>query len=168
MVAVQGLQPWLEERMAFQAERAESPWVSRLGSPGPWGFHLDVRSLPRLRMEGSRHCSQVSSPQPHTRDSSLRGLAPVAPSPARFIPKGFQPIAGGERSVTTGHRLPTPAYPEGIAALRVVDSLASAGIPSGYGSLVEHEPVVFAALDHRLWAATPAGWKSGPNPEDSA
>ena len=24
--------------------------------------------------------------------------------------------------------------------------------------------MVFAALDHRLWAATPAGWKSGPKP----
>ncbi len=100
--------------MAFQAERAESPWVSRLGSPGPWGFHLDVRSLPRLRMEGRRHCSQVSSPQPHTRDSSLRGLAPVAPSPARFIPKGFQPIAGGERSVTTGSPRPSQPIPKGL------------------------------------------------------
>ena len=42
-----------------------------------------------------------------------------SPRQARFIPKGFQPIAGGERSDTTGQRTHEPVYPEGIAALRV-------------------------------------------------
>ena len=60
---------------------------------------------------------------------------PSLRSSARSIPKGFQPIAGGERSVTTGQWPPSQAYPVGIAALRVVDSRTSAGIPAGYGSL---------------------------------
>ena len=29
-------------------------------------------------------------------------------------------------------------------------------------------PMGVAALNHRLWAVTPAGWKGGPIPEDSA
>ena len=97
----------------------------------------------------------VLSPARETQASA--DCLPSLRSSARSIPKGFQPIAGGERSVTTGSRTPEPPYPEGIAALRVVDSRASAGIPSGYGSLLEREPVVFAALDQRLWSATPAG-----------
>ncbi len=32
------------------------------------------------------------------------------------IPKGFQPIAGGQRSATTGQAPPDDSYPEGIAA----------------------------------------------------
>ena len=90
----------------------------------------------RLPKECGRHCTQGSNPQPHSGDfKPPRTDLPSRRSPTPFIPKGFQPIAGGERSVTTGSRPPEPPYPEGIAALRVVDSRASAGIPSGYGSL---------------------------------
>ena len=113
----------------------------------------------RLPKECGRHTTQGSSPQPHTGGSSLLGLAPVAPFASPIYPEGIPAHSRWSSAAkTTGHRLPTPAYPEGIVALRVVDSRESAGIPSGYGSLLEREPVVFAALDHRLWAVTPAGW----------
>ena len=56
------------------------------------------------------------------------------------IPKGFQPIAGGEHRDTTGQRIPDSTYPEGIAALRShstrLASLRDGRPPIGWGGRV--------------------------------
>ncbi len=71
-----------------------------------------------------------------------RTKPPSLRSPARFIPRGFQPIAGGERSVTTGSRTPVLAYPEGIAALRALASASRLESLRDTGTCGEDEPVV--------------------------
>ena len=74
------------------------------------------------------------------------------------IPKGLQPIAGGRAQRTPPVRsLYEPAYPEGITALGTALTLHIAGLPPGDKAFIARDPVVFAALDHRLWAVTPAG-----------
>ena len=49
-------------------------------------------------------------------------------------------------------------YPVGIAAHRITENARTAGIPPGYRRLWMPETGGVAALDHRLWAVTPAGW----------
>ena len=93
--------------------------------------------------------------QPSPETLSMQARIPLADV---IFPKGIQPIAGGRaQRKPPDCGLPTPVYPEGIAAF------ASRNWPERLESLRDTEAFVtrtggVAALDHRLWAVTPPGW----------
>ena len=78
------------------------------------------KTAPRLPKECGRHPTQVPVLSPARETPASADCPPSLRSLARFIPKGFPPIAGGERSVTTGQWPPKPPYPAGIAAPRAL------------------------------------------------
>ena len=91
------------------------------------------------------------------------------------IPVGMSAISRWSSEATPPEHGSRPfPHPGGMPDVRLgvgFSHRSSSGVfchPSGMGSSWQSSPGGVAPLDHRLWAATPAGWRSGPNPADSA
>ena len=116
--------------------------MAHVGMPRPDAMQLSKAELLNTLL-------RVDRP---SRSTAARHPRRVIASPT--IPKGFQRIAGGERSDTTGQRSYSATFPAGNAA---ASPLGAAGIPAGYRGLGAWSSVVFAPLDHRLFAGIPSG-----------